>query len=137
VNDLAERVASTMQLNCELSFTSSDLVYSTLDPTYFERVFWNLFKNADEAMSGKEDARIEVSILSEEEGITIGVEDNGPGVPPELAKKLLSFGETYGKKGGSGIGLYNCKKIVEAHGGKLWFTSKIGKGTSFFIHLPE
>ena len=85
----------------------------------------------------KSGARIEVSISNDETGITIRIEDNGPGIPLEPEKKLLNFGETYGKKGGSGIGLYNCKKIVEAHGGKLWFTSKRGKGTSFFIYLPE
>lgn len=134
---LAERMASTMQLNCEIAFASPEIVYATLDPAYFERVFWNLFKNADEAMGGKSDARITVSISKEETGVTICVDDNGPGIRPELEKKLLNFGETYGKKGGSGIGLYNCKKIVETHGGRLWFTSKTGKGASFFIHLPE
>ena len=104
---------------------------------YFERVFWNLFKNADEAMAGKTGARIEISLGQDEKGVTIGIADNGPGIPPEPAKKLLGFGETYGKNGGSGIGLYNCKKIIEAHGGELWFTSVAGKGTSFFIRLPE
>ncbi len=137
VSALPERVASTMQLRCDLIFPSQGTIYGTIDPAYFERVFWNLFKNADEAMAGKPAARIEVSMSNDETGTTIRVEDNGPGIPLELEKRLLIFGETSGKTGGSGIGLYNCKKIVEAHGGKLWFTSKRGQGTSFFIHLPE
>ena len=126
-----------MQLHCDLIFSSTDIIYGTIDTAYFERVFWNLFQNADKAMSGKADARIEFSTWSDE-GITFRVEDNGPGIAPDLTKETLNFGETLRQKGRqSGIGLYNCKKIVEAHGGKLWFTSKIGKGTSFFIHLPE
>jgi signal transduction histidine kinase len=134
---LARKVASTMKLHCDILFTSTDEVHSRVDPAYFERVFWNLFKNADEAMEGKPDARVAISMWNKGTAVTIRIEDNGPGIMPELAKRLLRFGETYGKKGGSGIGLYNCKKIVEAHGGKLWFTSKANEGTSFFISLPE
>jgi signal transduction histidine kinase len=134
---LAENVASAMQLHCDVIFASTDAVYSTIDPAYFERVFWNLFKNADEAMDGQPEARLEISMWNEGAAVNVRIEDNGPGISPEPAKKLLSFGESYGKKGGSGIGLYNCKKIIEAHGGKLWFTSLPGKGTRFFIRLPE
>jgi signal transduction histidine kinase len=52
-------------------------------------------------------------------------------------KRLFEIGRTFEKKYGSGIGLYNCKKIVEAHGGKIWLNSALNKGTTVYIKIPK
>jgi signal transduction histidine kinase len=76
-------------------------------------------------------------------GIVISVQDNGIGIPPELADKLFEpFESSIKRKGTSGeqsfgLGLYICRQIIEAHGGRIWFESHPGQGSTFFISLPK
>jgi len=76
-------------------------------------------------------------------GIVISVQDNGIGIPPELADKLFEpFESSIKRKGTSGeqsfgLGLYICRQIIEAHGGRIWFESHPGHGSTFFISLPK
>lgn len=75
--------------------------------------------------------------------ITISVRDNGMGIPPEMATKLFEpFESTIKRKGTSGepsfgLGLYISHKIVEAHGGRIWFESQPGQGSTFYISLQQ
>ena len=108
----------------------------SVDIDYFERVLWNLIKNADEATYGKDTRKIEISSGCNGGIVTLTVRDNGPGFPKELSRKVFTLGATYGKKGGSGIGLYNCKKIIEAHGGTIHIDSDPGKWTSVIVKVP-
>ena len=107
-----------------------------IDKDYFERVIWNLLKNADEALTMTEGGRIEVSAGKANGSAVICVSDNGPGMPGEMSRSLSEFGKTFNKKGGIGIGLYNCKIITEAHGGKIWIISEKGKGAKVYISIP-
>ena len=73
--------------------------------------------------------------------LRLSVADQGRGIAPEDTDKV--FGQkgtftTYGtmKEKGSGIGLQLCKQLVEASGGQIWFTSELGKGTTFFFTIP-
>ncbi len=77
--------------------------------------------------------------------VWLSVEDNGVGIPEEEQDKI--FEPFYGKKqkqsqkkrcfGGSGLGLYVCKRIVNAHKGELWVDSSLGEGATFTITLPK
>ena len=74
--------------------------------------------------------------------ILIWVKDTGVGIPKdkqkEVFKKFVRFSNA--KKispDGTGIGLFLAKKIIEAHNGKIWFNSKEGDGTIFYISLPQ
>jgi signal transduction histidine kinase len=68
----------------------------------------------------------------------VGVADTGPGIPQEhLLKVFDRFWRVPGtKKKGTGLGLSIAKGIVEAHGGRIWAESQLGKGSSFFFTLP-
>jgi len=71
----------------------------------------------------------------------IEIKDNGKGIPEKDKEKMFTpfyRGEKSGvqKYEGTGLGLSISKGIVEAHNGKIWFESKQGKGTKFFILLP-
>jgi signal transduction histidine kinase len=65
------------------------------------------------------------------------VQDNGPGIPPELQERIwVSFFTTKSGKGGTGLGLSACMEIVRQNGGKIWVESEAGKGTTFYFTLP-
>jgi len=98
------------------------------------RVFMNLIRNAREAMAGGGEIKI-TAFLDQVEGV-IQVVDNGPGIAPELAGRLFEPFATFGKPGGTGLGLALSKKIVEEHGGTIQCDSAPGKGTAFTIRLP-
>jgi signal transduction histidine kinase len=138
-NDLkkiVDAVAALIRPHSALRIDVPENTLALIDIDYFERVLWNLVKNADEATHGRDDRHIEIAALSAGGTVTLTVRDNGPGFSKEIARKLFTLGATHGKKGGSGIGLYNCKKIIEAHGGTIRIDSDPGKWTSVVVRVP-
>ena len=83
------------------------------DAVKIQRVIVNLAKNAMEAV-GK-DGHILISSYSDNKYIYISIQDDGPGIPPEIAGTLFDAFVTSGKKGGTGLGLSIVKKIMEEH----------------------
>lgn len=106
-----------------------------LDEGRMTRCVANLVKNALEAM--KDRGRIRLALEEQGDQLLITVADNGPGIPEELRTRVFEPFVTYEKKGGTGLGLSIAKSCVEAHGGKIWLGSEIGKGTTFYVLLPK
>ena len=104
-----------------------------LDEYRIRRVVDNLIKNAVEAMPGG--GKLSIELKEVEETAHLTVSDSGKGIPEEIGKKLFTPFYTT-KPAGTGLGLAICKRIIEAHGGKISFESIIGEGTSFTITLP-
>lgn len=99
-----------------------------LDSRRIGQVLHNLIRNALEVTPPGGKVRIET------ESGTLRVRDWGPGMEQEVVEKLFSpFFTT--KPDGTGLGLSNCKKIVDAHGGELSVESSVGEGTTFTVHL--
>jgi len=67
--------------------------------------------------------------------VVVTVADTGPGVEPEELRTLFQPFRTT-KEGGLGIGLFQCKRILEAHRGTIHIESEVGRGTSVRIELP-
>ena len=110
-----------------------------ISQTGFSMVLLNLLKNAMEAldeMTERNDKQI--SVLLSKEGLDniLEVTDNGPGIAEEMEKKLFKEFET-GKTGGMGIGLYTCRVIVQAHGGQITYSTRVGLGTTFRVQFPD
>jgi len=85
----------------------------------------------------------EVTIDSElsDNMLIISVKDTGTGMTQEVQKKLFSLSETRSRRGtnnegGTGLGLVLCADFVKANGGRIWFTSVQGKGSTFFFSVP-
>ncbi len=109
------------------------------DPRQLEQVFNNLVKNAWEAMDGRPDAHIHVSVKrdSNPDFLLACVRDNGPGIPPEIQEKIwMTFFTTKSDKGGTGLGLSACMEMARQNEGKIWLESEPGQGAAFFVLLP-
>ncbi|MER8519529.1 sensor histidine kinase [Mesorhizobium sp. M0644] len=98
-----------------------------------EQVLINLFQNALEALDGRDDAHVQVSVEETADGVTVGVSDNGPGIPPAILKSLFTPFNT-SKEKGLGLGLVISKDIVADYGGRIEVSSD-DSGTRFTIHL--
>jgi PAS domain S-box-containing protein len=84
---------------------------------------------------------IEIEAKLDSGHVIISVQDQGIGMPPEVVEKLFDrFYQSYqvvsGKTRGTGLGLAICKGIIEAHGGKIWVESQLGKGSKFSFSIP-
>jgi signal transduction histidine kinase/CheY-like chemotaxis protein len=109
------------------------------DARQLAQVFNNLVKNGWEAMAGQADAHIWVRMHLAEDGQSIisRIEDNGPGIPPDLLEKIwVSFFTTKGNRGGTGLGLSACMEIVNQASGKISVESSVGNGATFIVTLP-
>ncbi len=108
--------------------------FSYVDKEEIRKVIVNLVQNALEASGEKGNVR--VSTCKEDGGVSIRVSDTGCGMTEDFLKNQIFKPFRTTKESGLGIGLYQCRQIVEAHGGKIEVTSEVGKGTVFTICLP-
>jgi signal transduction histidine kinase len=108
------------------------------EATQLSSVLQNLIGNAIK-FHGDEPPRIEVASQEGSRNWTISVKDNGIGIDPKNHDKLFQMFQrlhTSEKYPGTGIGLAISKKIVERHGGHIWFESEPGKGSTFYFTIP-
>lgn len=107
-------------------------------PKYsLQRSLSNLILNAIEApaVTGRT-RRIVISGKVGASLITLAVKDNGPGISAEISKRLFQEGATYGKRNGTGLGLYQVREELNVYGATVTFSSS-SEGTSFVIALPS
>lgn len=119
-----------------------------IDVGQVQQVLMNLLNNAADAIeehasrrqSDGKDFKRQIGISATfdrvQEQLAIEISDNGIGMNEETMGKLFNLHFTT-KKHGHGLGLYNCRKIVEQHGGELLVSSKEGEGTIFKLALPR
>lgn len=110
------------------------------DHGQMERVFLNLLSNA--VKFTPESGKITIAIEEKDDDTQFSIEDTGMGIPPQdIQKVFLEFFRADNaldqKIKGSGLGLSLVKKIIEAHKGKIWFSSELNKGTSFMFTIPK
>ena len=116
-----------------------DLPAVSLDPNRISQVIDNLVSNAIKFSHSESSVTIRVSCTAEE--ILISVVDQGQGISPDEMPKLFSdFGRTSTRptagESSTGLGLAICRRIVEAHKGRIWAESNYGAGCMFFVALP-
>ena len=105
-----------------------------LDKDLIEQVFFNLVKNALEAM--KDGASIAIEISADDRDVSVVFRDSGAGMTDEQIAHLFEPYRT-SKEKGTGLGLMVSKRIVTDHGGTIAVESEPGKGTTFIVRLPR
>ncbi|MBI5882796.1 MAG: HAMP domain-containing protein [Elusimicrobia bacterium] len=107
------------------------------DSDMVERVYTNLLGNAIKFAPAE--GRITLSASDEGDHFKCGVSDTGDGVPEAYRDKIFEkFEQVAGqRRGGTGLGLTITKYFVEAHKGRVWVESEIGKGSRFYFTLPK
>jgi two-component system nitrogen regulation sensor histidine kinase NtrY len=114
---------------------SSENIYILGDEQLLTRVFSNIVLNAQQSVSEGKHVKIEIATKIDNGFCMISISDNGNGIDEDLIEKVfLPHFST--KKSGSGIGLAIAKQGIERSGGEIWFESKVGSGTTFYIKLP-
>ncbi|HEY7158271.1 MAG TPA: ATP-binding protein [Gemmataceae bacterium] len=113
-------------------------LFCLIDPFYVKNVFRNLLENA--LTSGADPVRIVLrchrALLGEREAVRVSVCDNGPGIP-ELNRRHLFEPFFTTKLRGTGLGLAICKRIIEAHGGRIEASPKACPGAEIVVTLPR
>lgn len=105
-----------------------------IDEELIETVFLNILNNASEATAPDEEIR--VSFHHERGSLSVVIADNGSGIPMPFLENGLFRPFRTTKKDGFGIGLYQCKTVMEAHDGAIEVQSEEGKGASFTLKFP-
>ena len=98
-----------------------------------EQVLINLFQNALEALEGRDNPCVEISVASHGDKVAVKISDNGPGIPEAIQRSLFSPFNT-SKENGLGLGLVISKDIVSDYGGRIEVDSS-EHGTCFTIYL--
>ncbi|HXR08933.1 MAG TPA: ATP-binding protein, partial [Candidatus Acidoferrum sp.] len=142
------RMISSIADNQRLARASQDLRYTLqLDPqcppvhgvpSQLERVFINLFRNAEQAAEQHSDSpHIKVTTRRKGELVQVRVEDNGPGVPAHLVSRIFEPFFTTKKMGaGTGLGLSISHQIVADHHGRIFHEPSALGGAAFVVELP-
>jgi signal transduction histidine kinase len=108
-----------------------------IDATRISQVLDNLLSNAHKYAHG---APVSLRVIVEPERLRIEVHDQGPGIPaehlPHLFQRFYRVPDSQRSVRGTGLGLYICRKIIEAHGGEIAVESHPGSGTRFYFTLP-
>jgi signal transduction histidine kinase len=149
VNDFASQTGNNP--NVKILFTEpKDSIYVEADKSRIYQVISNLLANAIKFV---EEGTITVTAEKKDNNsVVIGIKDDGPGIDPKVMQQLFTKFTTkspsQGTQTGTGLGLFICKSIVEAHGGKIWAENnkssgsgdnsgvERGGGATFYFSIP-
>jgi PAS domain S-box-containing protein len=144
IREAAEFVLHGSNVRCEYDLPGN-LYPVDIDRDQISQVISNLVLNSVQSMPGGGTAKIEAgnttlkkqsfARLGEGAYVRIAVEDTGAGIPEENREKIFDPFYTT-KENHSGLGLYNCKRILQQHAGDIQVGSRCGAGTKFIIYLP-
>jgi PAS domain S-box-containing protein len=115
------------------------LYYAFIDPDRMREVLTNLFDNA---IKYTETGKVVIGITGDDRVVQIQIKDSGQGIAkedlPHLFEKFYRVDNSATRAiGGTGLGLFICRKIVELYNGRIWVESEPGQGSTFYINLPR
>ena len=142
VFNLAEQLQKVIDLyethnRANIKFNANKLkrIEVNADREQLFRAVINLIRNGIQSVPDDQMGEINIWLEKKNNKAIIAVKDNGSGIPVELRDKLFSPSFTT-KTSGMGLGLAIVKNLVENFSGNIWFETKLGKGTTFFLEIP-
>jgi len=141
-NVLFEMISTVSQKGLKISFANNkdrNLPKVAVDPEHMRAVVQNLLENAVKyTLDG---GSIDIGFEPDKDFMKVSITDTGIGIPKGEEKNIFNrfFRATNALKvqtDGSGLGLFIAKGIIEKHGGKIWFESEVGRGTTFHFTIP-
>jgi signal transduction histidine kinase len=138
LHEMLQSLASLYNTGGNLDFKWSPVEQRVLlfsDRTQLNRLFTNLLQNAVEACASRDHRVIRMNEHLNGEYITVSVTDNGEGIPEQTQSRIFTPNFTT-KTSGTGLGLAMSKGIVEQAKGEIWFVTKEGAGTTFYVKIP-
>jgi PAS domain S-box-containing protein len=135
--EIVESLQNLSKHKLILNWHTNELIMA--DRERIRQVLINLVSNA--IKYSPEDTKIMLGSQKNDGYINVFVKDAGRGIPKDDTKRIFDrFYQVDEKRGktypGLGLGLHICKKIIDAHGGKIWVESELGKGSTFYFSLP-
>jgi len=144
--DLAELIRDTMagfeaqvrEKDLQVDLVPDEMEEIEIDPLRIREVLMNLLSNAVRYTPNQGQIRVGASESStgEERSVTVFVQDSGAGIEPADLPHIFDRFYKSSDSGGMGLGLSIAKYLVEAHGGKIWAESEVGKGTKISFTIP-
>ncbi len=133
-----KRMQYRSKIGVEIDFELGTIgygVFVNVQPTELKRVLSNLINNSIEAFTNS--GKVTVNLEGTTQNARLTIKDNGKGIPANILPKLMQRGETHGKEGGSGLGLYHASKSCQNWNGTLSVKSEVSVGTEITIILPR
>jgi PAS domain S-box-containing protein len=134
--NLLQHLAEAKEITLETDFAPEVPAYRA-DPLLFRRVLQNLLENAIKFSPRCSKVRLEVRV--EDPAIRFAVYDQGPGIAAADLDHIFEIfyrGQREGDTQGFGLGLATVKRIIDAHGGRIWVDTAPGRGCTFFLTFP-
>jgi len=115
------------------------LFYALADPDRLREVITNVFDNA---VKYTDEGKVSIGLTGNDQVVQFFIRDTGHGIPaediPHLFQKFYRVDNSATRSiGGTGLGLFICRKIIELYGGRIWVESELEKGSTFYINLPR
>lgn len=142
-NELVANVVADLELefqNANVNFTKDELPVVLMNDELLYQVFANLIGNAIKFRRDEVVPTIHISSRKLEGNTEFSVEDNGIGIDKQYFEEIfVVFQRLHNREAykGSGVGLSICKKVIEERGGKIWLTSTVGEGATFYFTIPD
>jgi signal transduction histidine kinase/GAF domain-containing protein len=142
---LTQRVVTRLQLTTQrhrLSFQPAvEHLVTAIDPPRMEQVLTNLLTNAIKYSPEGGIIALHLAPGPQDTHLQLSIQDQGIGIPQAQQAQIFGrFARAENARlhgiGGTGLGLYLCRELVEQHQGRIWFESNEGKGSTFFLTLP-
>jgi signal transduction histidine kinase len=139
INDIIKNVTSQASIN-----SNKDVRFEVMldreveifgDKDRLNQVFANMIENASK-FTERGKITIESRVIDEKKAVEIKISDTGVGIPYDILPEIFDKFVTKGDSGGTGLGLFICKAIITAHGGKISANNNQGGGATFTIILP-